>query len=123
MPGARLSHLFLHVTDLVRARAFYVDTLGLALLVDDGGYVRVGGSDGFAMGMEAMPPEEVGAVGIEIVVRVDDVDASHSRMRRAGVVFDSEPTDMEWGARHAWLRDPDGYRLSIYTPLTEATGP
>lgn len=123
MHGARLSHLFLHVTDLARARAFYVDALGLELLIDDHGHVRVGGSDGFAMGMEAMPPEEVGAVGIEIIVRVDDVDASYIRMLQAGVGFDSAPTDMEWGARHAWLRDPDGYRLSIYTPLTEATGP
>jgi len=72
---------------------------------------------GFAMGMEATPPEQVGAPGIEVVIRVADVDASYSRLREAGVVFDSEPQDTDRGARHVWLRDPDGYRLSLCSPL------
>ena len=117
MGSVRLSHLFVHVGDLQATRAFYVDLLGLELLADEGQYMRVGGSDGFAMGMEATPPEQVGAPGIEVVIRMADVDASYSRLREAGVVFDSEPQDTDWGARHVWLRDPDGYRLSLCSPL------
>jgi hypothetical protein len=29
--------------------------------------------------------------------------------------FATAPQDMPWGMRHAWLEDPDGYRLSMYS--------
>jgi catechol 2,3-dioxygenase-like lactoylglutathione lyase family enzyme len=61
--GTRLSHLFVLVSDLERARGFYVDR--------------------------------------ELVA--------------GGVRFSGPPEDQEWGARHAWLIDPDGHRLSIYS--------
>ncbi len=97
MGSVRLSHLFVHVGDLQATRAFYVDLLGLELLADEGQYIRVGGSDGFAMGMEATPPEQVGAPGIEVGIRMADGDASYSRLREAGVAFDSGPQDTDWG--------------------------
>lgn len=117
MTRAALSHLFIHVTDLARTRAFYVDLLGLEPLMEGGGYLRVGGGGGFHLGFEERDAPEVGAAGIELVVRVEDVDAAYERLIAAGVTFDTKPGDQDWGARHAWLRDPDGYRLSIYTPI------
>lgn len=111
---ARLSHLFVHVTDLAATRRFYVDHLGLEVLMEEPGYLRVGNADGWHMGLEEVP-EQVGSAGIEIVVRVADVDEAYSRLTAAGVRFDAAPQEMEWGARHAWLRDPSGYRLSIYS--------
>lgn len=112
------SHLFVHVTDLDRSRRFYVERLGLAVLMQEEGYLRVGGGDGFHLGLEERDTDRVGAAGIEIVIRVSDVDAAYRRLVGDGVEFDAAPADMPWGARHAWLRDPDGYRLSIYS--TEA---
>lgn len=111
--GARLSHLFVHVRSLAEARRFYVDLLGLEVLIEEPGYLRVGNADGWHMGMEEAEP--VGADGLELVLRVDDVDEAFRRLSDAGVTFETEPEDMEWGARHAWLRDPSGYRLSIYS--------
>ena len=110
------SHLFVHVSDLGRTREFYVDRLGLEVLMEHPGYLRVGGGDGFHIGFEEREPALVGAAGIEIVVQVADVDVAWSTLCAAGIVFDSEPHDMEWGLRHAWLRDPDGYRLSLSGP-------
>jgi catechol 2,3-dioxygenase-like lactoylglutathione lyase family enzyme len=52
---------------------------------------------------------------MEIVVQVDDVDRRFEELRACGLEFDAEPADMPWGARHAWFRDPDGNRLSIYS--------
>ena len=115
MPGGtRLSHLFVLVSDLERARRFYVDGLGLDLLMDTPGYIQVGGGGGFHLGIEAGRPENVSAPGIEIVIQVDDVDRRHQELVASGVRFSGPPEDQEWGARHAWLTDPDGYRLSIY---------
>jgi catechol 2,3-dioxygenase-like lactoylglutathione lyase family enzyme len=112
---SRLSHLFVLVSDLERARRFYVDELGLDLLIDSPGYVRVGGREGFHLGMEEGAPDQVGARGIEIVVEVEDVDRRYEQLLAKGVRFTGPPQDQEWGARHAWLFDPDGYRLSIYS--------
>lgn len=113
MIGARLSHLFVRVRSLAEARHFYVDLLGLEVLMEEPGYLRIGNADGWHMGMEEGAP--IGADGLELVLRVDDVDDAYGRLVAAGVTFETEPLDMEWGARHAWLRDPSGYRLSIYS--------
>jgi catechol 2,3-dioxygenase-like lactoylglutathione lyase family enzyme len=112
--GARLSHLFMHVVDLAEARRFYVDLLGLDVLLEEPGYLRIGTADGWHIGMEEVP-DKVGSTGIELVIRVDDVDRAYDILRAAEIEFETGPQDMPWGARHAWLRDPSGYRLSIYS--------
>ena len=113
MPSS-LSHLFLPVRSLDEARRLYVKLLGLEVLVDEGGYVRIGGGGGFHMGVEEEPTSAVKQP--DIVVRVDDVDATVARLREAGIEV-TDPEDQEWGARHAWLHDADGRPISIYTPI------
>lgn len=111
------SHLFVHVSSLERTRAFYVGQLGLEVLLERPGYVRIGGRDGFHIGFEERAAALIGSAGIEIVIRVDDVDVAYQRLRGLGVTFDTPPEDQPWGARHAWLHDPDGYPLSICSPV------
>jgi catechol 2,3-dioxygenase-like lactoylglutathione lyase family enzyme len=113
MTGARLSHLFVHVRSLAEARHFYVDLLGLQPLVEEGDYLRVGNADGWHMGMEEAEP--IGSDGIELVIRVPNVDEAFQQLTEAGVRLEGPPEDMEWGARHVWLRDPSGYRLSLFS--------
>ena len=119
-----LDHLFVTVRDVPAARHFYVDLLGLDALVESphGTYLRVGGGDGFTIGFEAdrALPVELDE-GVEIVIRVDDVDATWARLRDAGAPVGDPPADQEWGDRHAWLRDPAGHRLSIFSPSRRAT--
>lgn len=88
--------------------------LGLDVLMEEPGYLRVGGQNGFHIGMEEVP-DKVGSAGIEIVIGVADVDAAYRRLSSLGIEFDAPPRDMPWGVRHAWLHDPSGYRLSIYS--------
>ena len=110
------SHCFLHVIDLERTRAFYADRLGVEVLTETPGYLRLGGGGGFHIGVEQRAASEVGAPGIELELQVSDVDALATALREAGVSV-TEPSDQDWGARHAWLHDPDGYRLSIWSPI------
>jgi catechol 2,3-dioxygenase-like lactoylglutathione lyase family enzyme len=112
---ARLSHLFVTVGDVAAAREFWTEAIGLEVLLEDDGYVRVGGGDGFSIGIEHAA-ESVGPA-VEVVVRVADVDASYERFRMAGIECDAPPRDMPWGARHIWLRDPDGRTVSIYSSV------
>ncbi len=109
----RLTHLFITTHDLAAMREFYVNLLGLDMLVDEGDYLRVGGGGGAHMGME---PAAKGALpAVELNIEVGDVDAVVERLSIRGVQFDALPADMPWGARHAWLRDPAGHRLSLYS--------
>lgn len=112
-----LSHLFVSVRDLHATHRFYVEQLGLEVLVGgpDRTYMRVGGGGGFHIGFEAIPAAAVPTDGIEIVIRVADVDALYEQLMAAGVAVEVPPADQVWGARHGWLRDPSGYRVSIYS--------
>jgi catechol 2,3-dioxygenase-like lactoylglutathione lyase family enzyme len=111
--SSRLSHAFMIVSDLDAEVRILVDVVGLELLVREGGYVRIGGSGGFHIGMEQGDPSACDDV--EINIEVDDIDAVYERMMRAGVEVDGPPEDQEWGARHVWFRDVDGRRMSLYS--------
>jgi catechol 2,3-dioxygenase-like lactoylglutathione lyase family enzyme len=112
------SHAFVHVRDVGRTRSFYVEHLGLEVLQEGGGYLRLGGGGGFHIGVEERAAAEIGAPGVELQIRVGDVDAVVERLRAARIAV-TAPIDQPWGARHAWLHDPDGYRLSLWSPLAE----
>lgn len=70
----------MEVGDLEKAKWFWLDALGLQLLDDRGVYIVVGGSGGFAIGIEQAPKGQVSPEGPEITLRVDDVDAVVDRL-------------------------------------------
>jgi catechol 2,3-dioxygenase-like lactoylglutathione lyase family enzyme len=113
----RLNHLLLWSGDVARALAFYEGMLGFVRIEAGDGYARLRAPDGEAtLGLHAArddqrPPWND---GIGLYLEVDDVDAVCRRLAERGVTFDQSPEDMGWGWRHAYLRDPDGHRLSIY---------
>jgi len=122
MTRSHLDHLFVHVTDLAASYEFYVKHLGLSALMEEPGYLRVGSQDhGFFMGMEERHGAHVGSVGIEIVIRVPDVDRLARQLVAAGIVV-TGPDDQAWGARHAWTHDPSGYRISLFSPIPDPGG-
>ena len=47
-----------------------------------------------------------------------DVDAIAERIKSKGWTLAKEPADMPWGVRMLRVEDPDGYRLSIWRPLS-----
>ena len=47
-----------------------------------------------------------------------DVDAIAARIKSKGWTLAKEPADMPWGVRMLRVEDPDGYRLSIWRPLS-----
>ena len=114
---ARLSHLFVTVGDVGAAREFWTEAIGLEVLVEEDDYLRVGGGGGLSIGIELAGAQDDPAV--ELVVRVADVDATFHRLQAAGIECDAPPRDMPWGARHIWLRDPDGRPVSIYSSADE----
>ena len=82
--GARLSHVFMVVSDLEAQRRLLVDVVGLHVLLDEGEYVRIGGDGGFNLGLEE-GARGSSCDGLEMNIQVDDVFEVHRRLVDAGV--------------------------------------
>ena len=134
--------------DVPRSIAFYRDTLGFELkecwpdegnpmfasLLLDGQAVLLGAhmpadQAGKWCGDDPAPKKHFEAVanefesnasgaGVTIYLRVDDVDAYHATLAKRGVKGMLEPKTQFYGQRDFPLRDPDGYRLTFYAPVT-----
>jgi uncharacterized glyoxalase superfamily protein PhnB len=50
---------------------------------------------------------------------VADVDAEYERLKDHAEII-HEPKDMPWGNRSMQITDPEGNRVALYTPVTEA---
>ena len=110
----RVDFLSVPSRDIERARAFYVDTLGLPLERDTpagievtAGQVTLGVWEPEKMGLPFEPAPN------HIALRVPDVEAARSGLEAAGVEFDGDTLDT--GVCHmAFFRDPDGNALMLH---------
>ena len=127
----RLTNVRLLTDDIDRAVAFYRDVLGLEVATDAGVYVEFRW-EGVALGLyrRELADQVIGAEhrplpqgrpdGAIVSLEVDDVDAAHDRLARAGVTFVKDPHDQEaWFMRVGYLRDPDGHLIELYEPTHE----
>jgi hydroxymethylpyrimidine/phosphomethylpyrimidine kinase len=101
-----LNQITLGLTDYEASRAFY-QMLGLKLIVDSApDYARFEAPGGLTLSIHR------GGTGTYF--ECDDLDAEVARLQKAGVTFDSEPTDQPWLWREAWTRDPAGNPICLY---------
>jgi catechol 2,3-dioxygenase-like lactoylglutathione lyase family enzyme len=104
------------VHDQEKAKAFYIDALGLKLVADrpmgGGGarWIEVGGADGASLILVTWFPVAPGSLQ-GLVVTTPDVEAVCARLRGAGVEVGG-PVDEAWG-RQATCTDPDGNGLVL----------
>jgi catechol 2,3-dioxygenase len=122
-----LGHVVLHVRDLERARAFYVDLLGWR----ERGPV---GPHGLALGTGRAPLElvlqvadldavpagpslGVAEVGVAVDGDTEDLVALRDRLREAGVAIDGLTDDGLVHTLH--VRDPDGIALALYVEAVD----
>ena len=114
------------VTDLERARAFYEDQLGLEGRAAPGGGWVLAGDHGTVLNLLADVADAGSASWPVATIRVDDVHAVVRILRDRGVPF-LGPGDLPFeldddgvsvgqdGLAVAWMRDPDGSILTIFS--------
>ena len=101
------------VTDVDRAKSFYVDDVGFVAdhdhqFSDEVRFVQLtppGSACSIVIGTGITKAPPASAEGI--LLKVDDIEAARAELLDRGVEI-SEIEDMDWGARHAYFQDPDG---------------
>ena len=122
----RLGYAILFVSDLERSVAFYRDVVGLPFRFASESYAEFA-TDGakFSLFARSHLPELIGREAPagevpwpqgEVAFFVDDVDAEHERLARAGVRILAPPTDRPWGERTLHFADPDGNVVELTRP-------
>ena len=104
------------VTDMQRAVAFYRDVLGLDVNETDADWSEVD-ANGLKLGLNAREKAEQGGGGGAVVSFQPEtsIDDEVQRLTQAGVSFTGGISDHEWG-RIAPFRDTEGNDLQLYTP-------
>ncbi len=123
MPDSAFDQLvtFLYTADLVQTAAFYEQTLGLPLVLDQGAcrIYRVRG-DAF-LGFCTRDDAPRNPQGVILTLVSQDVDGWYERLRSQGAAFEKPPAhNPKFNIYHCFLRDPNGYLIEIQTFLDPA---
>ncbi len=125
-----LGFVVVYVQDMAKARAFYIDVLGLTIVeaVSSPTFVTLRPAGGSLIALQdktasLFPPgQETQPGGVELSFEVDDVDGTWQRWQEQGVELVAEPVDLSFG-RYCMAKDPDGHYLSAYCFNRPAAGP
>jgi uncharacterized glyoxalase superfamily protein PhnB len=116
----------LTVNDLQKSLAWYRDVVGFTV---DREFEREGKLMGVALkagDVRILLGQDDGAKGWDRVkgegfslqiITVQDIDELARRIQARGGTLESEPADMPWGARVFRVKDPDGFKLAISSPV------
>lgn len=116
------NHAMVYCRDVAAALRFYGETLGLKLLENfqherRSVYARLKSPHGgTTMALHLLTPgEELRTGGIRLYFEVRDLERFCEQLESAGVKFSQKPRQMPWGWKHAYLNDPDGHEISLYS--------
>lgn len=114
----RLYGVRIFVDDLIAARRFYVEQLGLCVNWEMGELDAFGAAlDNAELIVERSAPgdEGGGLVGrfVGVSLQVDDIQAEFEALRARGVTFEGPPVRQPWGGWLAHFRDPAGNVLTL----------
>lgn len=121
----KIELIILPVSDVDRAKAFYVDKIGFhpdydVQVSDSLRFVQLtppGSACSIAIGTGLTEATPGSVEGIQVVV--DDADAAYEMLSGRGVEC-SDVTELEWG-RFVYFADPDGNRWSVQQVPGEPT--
>jgi len=109
------SRVLLHPTDPERSRAFYRDTLGLAIYREFGTGEHRGTVFFLGNGLLELSgrADEPPGPAVALWMQVRDLEATHRELSGSGVEILREPKREPWGLDEMWIADPDGVRIAV----------
>jgi catechol 2,3-dioxygenase-like lactoylglutathione lyase family enzyme len=128
----KFNNIRLLVNDFDKCFTFYKDTLGLnctwGKLGDNFASFDIGLASGLALFKAELMSGAIGNPGAKkneniqdkfaIVIEVDSVDQTFSDLKKKGIEFLTQPTDMTaWGIRVTHFRDPENNLIELFNSL------
>lgn len=115
---ARMEHFAIFAADVEALKDFYVEAMGLHVVLHNGKGKAYFLADDAGMAVEIIPrPSGVEAVDMRylchIAFTVDDVDAERRRLEGLGRTFETDTVVDTPSMKTAFFRDPDGNRCQI----------
>lgn len=111
---------FIYTVDLTHSAAFYEQTMGFKLWLDQGSCRIYRVSDTGLLGVCQASDTSKGAVStglqrnVIFTIVTNDVDRWYEHLRRQGVSFEKPPQQNDaYRIYHCFLRDPNGYLIEI----------
>jgi catechol 2,3-dioxygenase-like lactoylglutathione lyase family enzyme len=118
--GSEVTHILV-VSDVARARDWYVSVLGASVYREYGGtsvvlqflgvwllLVTGGGPTADKPSVTFAAPSDPDTVSSSFTIRVGDCRVSYDELRRRGAAFLTPPVESEYEVR-CFFRDPDGH--------------
>jgi catechol 2,3-dioxygenase-like lactoylglutathione lyase family enzyme len=99
------------------AKRFYLDVLGLELLMDLGWSATYGSRQKMNVQISFMSQGGSDTPTPDLSIEVDDLNAALERMQAAGFPIEYGPAEEPWGVRRFYVRDPFGKLVNILTHL------
>jgi PhnB protein len=124
---------YLHVEPAAQAIEFYAKAFGakerMRLTVPGGKIAHAELEIGDSLVMlcdplpqfEPRPPTQLGGTSAEVLVYVEDVDATVKQAVEAGATIRTEVADQFWGDRSGAITDPFGHMWLIATRIEDLT--
>lgn len=111
-----VANVWVPVTDVERALAFYRDTLGFSEKKHDGQWAEVD-AGGLNIGLNGREPEGAGSGGGLVITFQPEgsLEDQVQELQGKGVEFPTGISEHEWG-RVVTFKDPDGNDLQLYEP-------
>ena len=118
-PSLDFNHAMVYTGKFAEARRFYVELLGFKVLEEMAPYyarLRSARGEG-TLALHALEPGKTSSEssGVRLYFETANLDKACKDLEKAGVKFSQPPKLMPWGWKHAYLDDPDGHEVSLYT--------
>ncbi|USG67401.1 VOC family protein [Brevibacillus ruminantium] len=103
----------IHTQEIVAAKSFYQDVLGLDLLMDHGWIATYGSSEEMSIQISFASQGGSQTLVPDLSIEVDNVDEAYERVKSAGFPVEYGPAYEPWGVRRFYVRDPFGKLINI----------
>ena len=100
-------------SDVDKASAFYIEILGLKVLMDLGWIRTYGSNSEMTIQVSVMSEGGSGTAVPDMSIEVDNLDEALVRVRKAGIAIEYGPATEPWGVRRFYVRDPFGKLINI----------
>ena len=112
--------------DLEASRRFYTEFLGLAVAMDEPGFLMLFSpshpTSELTVSADEQREWDPNTGRTQMAIEVADVDASYEEARSRGLPIVYPLTDEPWGIRRFFVEDPDGTVINVHSHIDDRDG-